>query len=95
METIIMIGVIWNALLQTYWFFWSRSIHDRKHSSDEIDLYDKIKEYCDDTIPLNTQNNVGWEDFVPLKTKDDILNNTPKYNPDDIPGAFDDIFNKD
>jgi len=30
-EDIICVGVIWNAILQTYWFFWSKSIHERKH----------------------------------------------------------------
>jgi len=34
-ELIVMFGVIWNALLQTYWFFWSRGIYKRKHKDDE------------------------------------------------------------
>jgi len=33
-EHIVMAGVIWNAILQTYWFFWSRNIHKRKHKED-------------------------------------------------------------
>ncbi len=34
-ETIIMYGVIWNAVLQTGWFAWSYTIHKRKHKEDE------------------------------------------------------------
>ncbi len=34
-EEIIMVGVIWNAVLQTYWFVWSKGIHERKHKEDE------------------------------------------------------------
>ena len=43
METLIAIGAagaIWNAALQTYWFFWSRSLHKeekRKHFTDDLD----------------------------------------------------------
>ncbi len=35
-EIIVMIGVITNAILQIYWFFWSKSIHDRKHFTDDV-----------------------------------------------------------
>jgi hypothetical protein len=34
-ELVVMVGVIWNALLQTYWFFWSRKIQERKHTMDD------------------------------------------------------------
>ena len=38
-ELVVMIGVVWNAALQTYWLFWSKSIHDRKHLYDDNDRY--------------------------------------------------------
>jgi hypothetical protein len=91
METVIMVGVIWNAMLQTYWFFWSREIHNRKHFSDEIDLHDKIKKYCDDNIAEKDTQNI-WKEFVPLKTKEEILNNAKAYDPDEISGALDTLF---
>jgi hypothetical protein len=34
-ELIVMVGVIVNFLLQSYWFMWSKSIHNRKHKDDE------------------------------------------------------------
>jgi len=31
-ETIVMIGVVWNAILQTMWFYWSVKVHEEKHT---------------------------------------------------------------
>jgi len=30
-EQIILIGVVWNALLQTIWFIWTLKNHSHKH----------------------------------------------------------------
>jgi len=94
LETIICIGVIWNAVLQTGWFIWSYKIHNRKHLSDdeiEIELFDKLKKHFDD-LEDERKRHQNWTDFTPLKTKDEILNTEKKFNPDEIPGAFDTIF---
>jgi len=34
-EIIVMFGVWGNLILQSGWFVWSKSIHDRKHKEDE------------------------------------------------------------
>ncbi len=34
-EIIILIGVWGNLILQSVWFLWSRSIHNRKHLTDD------------------------------------------------------------
>ena len=78
-EIVIMSGVLWNAFLQTYWFFWSKKIHDkseygRKHFSDseEIDL----------GIPNQVKRPVPSEVSPPQR----------KYNPDEIEGKLDVFF---
>ncbi len=32
--TISMLGVLWNALLQTHWYIWSKAEHAKKHRLD-------------------------------------------------------------
>ena len=51
-EIIIMFGVVGNFLIQGYWLYWSKSIHDRKHFTDEKEsqkeIYPKLtKELAD------------------------------------------------
>jgi len=47
-EIIVMVGVVWNAILQTYWFIWSKIIHERKHLTDNSDL--EILQFFKDRI---------------------------------------------
>ena len=107
-ETIVMVGVIWNALLQTYWLFWSKKIHERKHLTDEeeIEKYDQLKMHFENEFN-KLKREVEWREFSTTSKKDgrpkpsdfivkpqpgDSWSHPKKYNPDDITGDFDSFF---
>ena len=89
-EVIVMIGVIWNALLQTYWFFWSKSIHERKHKDDEIESKEN-KEQSERPEQLLTNSLQGYQPIP--KSKDEVFSGERKYDPSTVKGQFDDFFN--
>ena len=93
-EIIIMIGVISNAVLQTYWFFWSRSIQQRKHKDDEFknDIDEALKNLEEMQNKFNTKVNT-WNEFNPSESNETLTRNEHgKYNPDEIKGHFDGFF---
>ena len=105
LETIIAVGVIGNFTLQLGWFIWSYRVHHRKHFTDapmdiisassEIDILDNLKEYVDKEI-LKLEGKINWRDFgaktEPLPQGPSKLENG-KYNPDEIVGTLDSMFN--
>ena len=103
-EIIIMIGVLWNAGLQTYWFFWSKKIEKRKHftDGDEIDLHDRVEEYFQ--LRIHNERVIAdrdkmWEEFratpnvaLDSEKNDFIRNQDGKFDYNEIPGALDNLF---
>ena len=81
-EIIIMVGVIWNALLQTYWFYWSRKVHNEKHYTDHEPVESEVIVKCKDI-----------RDYIATpKSKDEVFSGEKKYDPNKIQGAFDSFF---
>jgi hypothetical protein len=78
-EKIIMVGVIWNAVLQTVWFWWTLKNHSHKHIENN-----ELKS------PYLKSSYVEM-DLEP-KPREEVLNGEKKYNPDKIKGAFDNVF---
>ena len=80
-ETVIMIGVLGNFLLQSAWFIWSYQIHNRKHFTDdnEIELYDRVMVYVDNE--LNKREKIREE-----KRTSSFMNdfNTPRPKPSTV-----------
>ncbi len=84
--TITAIASVWNAILQSGWFVWSKNIHDRKHFTDdeintEIDLIHSIQAYVDAKIEnelvIKTRDQ-EWAEFMETSKrsayKDEIKN---------------------
>jgi len=83
-ETIVMVGVIWNAVLQTIWFIWTLKNHSRKHIENNEESPDS--EIVTDSI-LN---------YTPTpKTKEEVFSGEKKYDATKIKGAFDSFFEED
>jgi hypothetical protein len=76
-EIIVMVGVIWNAILQTIWFIWSIKTHHQKHNEDE-------------NSELMTNSTTDYE--PKFKSRDEVLNAERKYDPNKIKGMFDSVF---
>ncbi len=106
-EIVIMLGVLWNAFLQTYWFFWSKKIHDngeygRKHftDSEEIDAHDSLEQHAKQLRDQRTWEN--FQEMAPM-APDQVKRPVPsevsppqrKYNPDEIEGKLDLFFKKE
>lgn len=107
MESILIIsaiGVTWNTVLQTWWFFWSRKVYERKHLTDEqeIDISDRIREFYQEKEDFEYRQR-GWRDFgsqnhLRHRGDDFFTHQEPKrgangkYNPDEIAGSLDDFF---
>ncbi len=72
-ETVVGWFIITNTTLQLAWFVWSYRNHHRKHYTDdtvdsqEIELYDRVKEYYDihyqNEKETKTRNEM-WSDFT-------------------------------
>ena len=90
LELIIMVGVIWNAVLQTIWFIWSIKVHTEKHLEDETQQTSRTSK-TPRTPKTQKTAPVVWNDVIP-KTREEVLNTEKRYNPDEIQGAFDDFF---
>ena len=101
-EIIIMMGVLGNFFLQTYWFFWSREIHERKHLTDEdfVSFSDFDKEvteterdYYKEQDKVKQKRIDDWSEFnnqeAPSESKEP---KEKKFNPDEVKGIFDDVF---
>ena len=72
-EIVVGLFIITNTCLQLFWFFWSKSVEQRKHFTDsqannaEIDFINTIEEY----LKLKVQNEITirerdkeWEEFM-------------------------------
>ncbi len=72
-EIVVGIFIITNTTLQLGWFWWSYKNHHRKHYTDdtvdsqEIELYDRIKEYYDTRYQNEKETkerNEAWKEFA-------------------------------
>jgi hypothetical protein len=77
-EEIVMIGVIWNAVLQTAWFIWTLKNHSHKH----IENNELESPFLGDYI----------EPELTPKSREEVLSGDKKYDPNKVKGAFDGLF---
>jgi cell division protein FtsN len=95
-ETIVMIGVVGNFLLQSVWFIWTLKNHSHKHIENNPDQTDQTEpEYPaprpHNKRPIKPSYNPGK--FVPMPgTPTTYADKPKKYNPDEIEGEFDSFF---
>ena len=87
-EIIVMIGVIGNFLLQSYWFYWTLKNHSHKHIENNENT--ENKEHIEQ---LSTNSLQGYQP-VP-KSKDEVFSGERKYDPSTVKGQFDSIFDLD
>ncbi len=80
-EIIVMIGVVWNACLQTYWFYWTLKNHSHKHIENNPE-----------NLPKEMVTN-SLEGYVATpKSKDEVFSGERKYDPNKVKGVFDNVF---
>ncbi len=100
-EIIIMIGVVWNACLQTYWFYWTLKNHSHKHiENNPENLTNSLEGYVatpknknQDKFVTGTLATKDIRGYTPVpKSKEEVFGAERKYDPSTIKGQFDSFF---
>jgi hypothetical protein len=82
-EIIVMIGVVGNFLLQSYWFIWTLKNHSHKHIENNEENLPENKEIVTNSIT----------NYTPTpKSKEEVFSGERKYDPNKVKGAFDSFF---